>query len=194
MSKSDQGYKATAQWVLKYKTEILRASASTGIPPEVLAAIMSRESGGGLYLKPKGPSGTGDSGHGRGLMQIDDRSHSFARGSQWKDPQANINYGAKLLADYKTAAIQKGVFAGDALKVALAGYNCGIGRAVSSYKSTKNPDKYTTGHDYSADVLARSRLFARDFGGALTASGSGGALKLAIIAALGVAAWHFRII
>lgn len=41
-----------------------------------LGAIVSRESQFGLLLTPRGPNGTGDFGHGRGLGQVDDRDRS----------------------------------------------------------------------------------------------------------------------
>jgi hypothetical protein len=73
----------------------------------VLSAIMDRESGGGRYLIPVGPAGVGDHGHGRGLMQIDDRDRppfpgraAFVRGASWMDPAKNILFGARILAAY----------------------------------------------------------------------------------------------
>ena len=49
--------------------------------------------------RPPGPIGTGDSGHGRGLMQIDDRSHGqWLMTHNWQDPETNITYGGQILA------------------------------------------------------------------------------------------------
>jgi soluble lytic murein transglycosylase-like protein len=64
----------------------------------LLCAIMERESGSGIYLTPPGPGGTGDSGNGFGLMQIDRRSHAqWLNANNWQDPETNITYGAEIL-------------------------------------------------------------------------------------------------
>jgi hypothetical protein len=62
-----------AQWAV----EIHFAAALYRLDPLVLAAIVERESRGGEALSPPGPAGVGDGGHGRGLMQIDDRWHGL---------------------------------------------------------------------------------------------------------------------
>ena len=59
----------------KYELIIRKVAAQYQIPPALIAGIGSRESHWGLALSPVGPTGTGDNGHGRGLMQIDDRWH-----------------------------------------------------------------------------------------------------------------------
>ena len=63
-----------------------------GVPPEIAKAVAYQESG----WNPRARSF--DGGHGKGIMQIDDRSHQFARGPQVWDPAANIDYGVRLLA------------------------------------------------------------------------------------------------
>lgn len=117
----------------------------------VLGAIMDRESAGGRTLNPRGPAGVGDFGHGRGLMQIDDRAHpEFTTGEEWKDPQANITYGSKLLRSLYDAG-------GGDLRAAIAAYNAGP-RALT----LTDPDVITTGRNYSADVLARADSFEQN--------------------------------
>jgi Transglycosylase SLT domain len=114
----------------------------------VLGAIMDRESAGGQTLSPRGPTGTGDGGHGRGLMQIDDRAHvEFTSGDEWQDPQANVTYAAKLLRSLYDAS-------GGDLAKAVAAYNAG-----PRVFRLADPDSMTTGGDYSADVLARADSF-----------------------------------
>jgi hypothetical protein len=44
------------------------------------------------------------------------------------------------------------------LRVAAAGYNCGIGRAIQA-AGQGNPDEFTTGGDYGKDVIARMTIF-----------------------------------
>jgi hypothetical protein len=125
----------------------------------VLSAIMDRESGGGRYLIPVGPAGVGDHGHGRGLMQIDDRDRppfpgraAFVRGASWMDPAKNILFGARILAAYYDRA---------------SGH---LGRAIAAYNAgpvaltAKDPDEHTTGRNYSRDILARVDHFSKSIG------------------------------
>lgn len=141
------------------------------LDPFLLAAICARESGGGVYLVPRGPEGTGDGGHGRGLMQIDDRYHGefIARKLPdgrfaWQDARENIRYGAGLLRQYLDQ------LDGD-MPAAIAAYNAGptrIGR-VKRRLSIDAPldirltayDACTTGRDYARDVLRRRDEFSR---------------------------------
>ena len=61
----------------------------------MLAAVAAQETGG-----PGADSGrnvVGDGGHGRGLFQIDDRWHAFARDPAAMDPGRNADYAAALL-------------------------------------------------------------------------------------------------
>ena len=115
---------------------------------------MDRESGAGLYLVPPGPAGTGDSGHGRGLMQLDDRTwEAWLEENDWTDPATNILKGASILDTYLGQL-------GQNVAAAVAAYNCGPGRiarllATMSDAGAAQFDRYTTGHNYTSDVLAR---------------------------------------
>jgi soluble lytic murein transglycosylase-like protein len=64
-----------------------------GVTFEVAKAVAYKESG----WNPRASSF--DGGHGKGIMQIDDRSHAFARTNAVWDPAANIDYGVRLLAE-----------------------------------------------------------------------------------------------
>jgi len=92
-----------------------------------------------------GPSIIGDDGHGRGLMQIDDRYHHI---DGWDDPATNIAAGARILdAGLST-------FAGN-LAAGVACYNCGPGNVMHSLsEDPRDPDRFTTGKDYSRRVLS----------------------------------------
>lgn len=68
------------------------ASKKYGIPPNVLKAVAWQESS----WNPNALSFDGH--HGKGVMQIDDRFHEFARTQDVFDPAKNIDYGAKYLA------------------------------------------------------------------------------------------------
>lgn len=67
------------------------AAAKYGIPPNILKAVAYQESGWRTNAR------SFDGGHGKGVMQIDDRFHQFARTNAVFDPAQNIDYGAKFL-------------------------------------------------------------------------------------------------
>jgi hypothetical protein len=83
---------------------LLEAAAKKyNIPENILKAVAWQESG----WNPKASSF--DGGHGKGVMQIDDRWHAFARTQAVWDPAKNIEYGAKLLAGlYKSSGSWSG--------------------------------------------------------------------------------------
>jgi len=163
----------------KLKTHIDEAAEQFGFQPAVIGGIGSRESHWGKILRPAGPGGTGDfakrsyptryregplpsdgGGFGRGLMQIDFDSHEFARSGNWKDPKANILYGAEVLSSSLEFLKGKTNLEGkDLLRAALAGYNAGPGNALSAYRDGRDIDFYTSGRDYSKDVLNRAGFF-----------------------------------
>jgi hypothetical protein len=138
------------------------ASNYAWVKPSIVAAIGSRESGWGLFLSPRGPAGTGDGGHGRGLMQIDDRYHpEFINSGLWSNPLENIRYavGQVLNQSYQyldRATTLDGV---DLLRGAIAAYNAGVGNVISAVNQGLDVDYYTTGRDYSWDVLNRAGWF-----------------------------------
>ncbi|GEL75439.1 transglycosylase SLT domain-containing protein [Myxococcus virescens] len=150
------------------------------LDPLLVFAVMDRESLGGDALTPKGPSGTGDHGHGRGLMQIDDRAHKSFAGAVddlgrplWQDPAVNVMYGCRLLR--RLIDSMDGWEAG-----ALAAYNAGLGRVRSALarlppdatdaQRLAAVDGVTTGRDYASNVLSRRERFA---GSAPTPAASG---------------------
>lgn len=170
ISKSNPYYKPHLDEAVKpyyhttsYKPFIEEAAALfSWLSPSIVAGIGSRESGWGLFLSPKGPTGTGDGGHGRGLMQIDDRYHqTFINSGRWRDPRENIMYGMKnVLGEYynyldRTTNLQ-GV---DLLRGAIAAYNAGPGNVERALREGRDIDYYTTGQDYSWDVLNRAGYF-----------------------------------
>lgn len=148
-----------------------------------LMGIASRESN----LDPKWLTKQGDKGDGFGLMQADRRSFpEFAKSDAWKDARAGIIFGAGVLVNkfhdtYSGMGVKRTVksskngkvysFVGKELdsvelhRVAIAAYNCGrwahyavsMGKDVDTY-TTDNDDPDKKG-EYSADVLARARVF-----------------------------------
>jgi LysM repeat protein/soluble lytic murein transglycosylase-like protein len=126
------------------------------LDPAYVAAVMDRETGG--------KNEVGDGGHGRGLMQIDDRSHGawLATHHQGMDPKSNIDYGCSILRVGLDAATQHGLHGDAALKFAASAYNAGLGGAEAGLRAG-NSDARTTGHNYGADVLQRRSKFEAGF-------------------------------
>lgn len=132
------------------------------LAPSVVAGIGSRESAWGRFLSPQGPTGTGDGGHGRGLMQIDDRFHQgFINSGQWTDAKANINYGIdNVLSNYYDYLdINTTLDGKELLRGAIASYNAGPTSVLNAINQGRDIDYYTTGQDYSWDVLNRAGWF-----------------------------------
>jgi hypothetical protein len=165
----------------KYRAFVQEAGQQFGLLTSVIAGIGSRESGWGLSLIPpgSGPAGTGDftarptpkpfrsgsrppdgAGFGRGLMQIDYDAHEFARTGNWKDPRANILYGAQVLRDCRQfIGARASLSASTLLRASLAGFNAGPQSAWTALRLELDIDFFTTGRDYSKDVLNRAGWF-----------------------------------
>lgn len=144
-----------------YKTAVTAAANpySKWLKPSILAAIGSRESGWGLFLDS---NDSGDGGHGRGIMQIDDRYHQdFINSKNWRDPGVNIQYAVNnVLAEYYSYLSKNTSLTGfDLLRGAIASYNAGPGNVVDAVNAGLDVDAYTTGEDYSWDVIQRAGWF-----------------------------------
>ncbi|HVY61431.1 MAG TPA: transglycosylase SLT domain-containing protein [Planctomycetota bacterium] len=136
--------------VLAYKDDIVAASKKYGVPAPLVAGVLERESGGdpdALSL---------DGGHGKGLMQIDDRSHAFARGPDAFDPAKNIAEGAKILAGNAKA------FPGNE-DAQIAAYNAGVGGVKKAMKQGLDPGDATYAPGYVEDVEANEKRLAPAF-------------------------------
>lgn len=134
----------------------LAAERRAELPRGVLLAIASRETNMRNVV--------GDGGHGRGVFQIDDRSHSAwlrrqgAHGSGGIPPvAAAADYAAALLRDNLAFGRSKGL-AGDPLfKFALSAYNAGAGGAWRALQDRGDSDARTAHGNYGRDVLGRLR-------------------------------------
>ncbi|MBL8955808.1 MAG: peptidoglycan-binding protein [Myxococcaceae bacterium] len=137
----------------QYAPMVMEAARRYNLPPELLFGIMMRES--------NGQNIRGDGGHGRGLMQIDDRSHGawLAANQGGMDPASNIMKGAEILRQSIDA------FGGDVRK-GLAAYNAGVGGVRRALGEGRTADSATTGGDYGAAVLRNAEQFSRALGGA----------------------------
>ena len=152
------------------------AAIKYDFPVEILMAIGSRETElNPYYLKHPGDYRDGMY-HGYGLMQMDIGSYpDWINKGYWKDAHACILKGAEVLSG-KRKEIQNGqgkklkvgkheytgakITGADLLRVAIAAYNCGAW-AYYNYSTGHDPDRFTTGKDYSKDVLRRSVRFGQ---------------------------------
>ncbi len=145
-----------------YAADVRTVAARYGIPSAVIAGMGSRESHWGLALSPPGPDGTANRGHGRGLLQIDDRWHpDFIQSGLWSIPLENIRYGCALLRSFMGIFVERYNWSPgqQTLRAALAGYNCGPRRVYEAWQTGNDLDHFTAGRNYSADVLSRASWF-----------------------------------
>ncbi len=133
------------------------AETEKDLPVGLLLAVASQETDMNDVV--------GDGGHGRGLFQIDDRSHTdFLRengagGVGGKPPVgAAAKYAAALLRGNFDFGVGKGVRKADRTKFMLSAYNAGAGGALAGH-GEGDSDKRTTGGDYGKSVLARYAVF-----------------------------------
>ena len=139
---------------------ISRVATRYDIPPAILAAIVSRES--------RGRNVIGDNGYGHGLAQVD--SGSFLEWTRrWRasgmPAEEGLRKGAEVFANKR--AFLKGRFpslTNEQLTAAtLSSYNAGEGTVAWALRRGVSPDKYTTGKNYSKDVINRAMVFAEQF-------------------------------
>lgn len=149
--------------------EIARKGEPDGIGPVLILAIAYQESN----IK----NIVGDGGHGRGFVQIDDRSHvaflkscagcksgswSFSEGHRAIEPgfcpglMRATAYAISLLRGNMAYGKQQGVKKEHLLRFAIASYNCGAGNAIRAYRryGIEGIDRYTAHGNYSNRVLA----------------------------------------
>lgn len=134
------------------KDLLIRLGDKYGWEPALLAAIVSRESRWGLLLDG---NMKGDSGHGHGLAQIDDRSFgTWLATHDWKDPAVNLDMACRILQD-KYNYLKQYVDEDWLDQYAVAAYNCGEGTMRKVWNSDEDVDSRTAGHNYSSDVFER---------------------------------------
>src|SRR5581483_7681288 len=78
-----------------FAPEIASAAQKYDVDPKLLAAVAAQETGG--PDTNGGANIVGDGGHGRGVFQIDDRWHTFAKTSAAMDPSKNAEYAAGMI-------------------------------------------------------------------------------------------------
>ena len=136
---SAQYQRAKSKWPFIHQTEL-----ASGLPRMLLFAVGSRET--------NLTNEVGDSGHGHGVWQLDDRSHMPPGGFAQFD--GNVPLQCSMAADM--------------LHDLLAREAGNVERAANRYNCGQPETAGTTGHDYGPDVVERMqalrRLFVNDDG------------------------------
>ena len=141
----------------RWDTACAEAEKVTKLPPALLLAIASQETDMNDVV--------GDGGHGRGLFQIDDRSHrdflarnGAARPGGKPPVPVAARYAADRLRWNYDFGVRSGVREADRLLFSLSAYNAGGGGALAGYREGDS-DRRTTGGDYGRAVLARWAVY-----------------------------------
>lgn len=188
MSLTTAQAKAQCQRFTRYRTERVLELAAKGDPDGIhgtlLLALGSRETnlsnivGGGHFEDDQWVP----TGEDRGVFQISAKYHAHFLSSvpgclNGEYAEAfDVEHGGALptgrvpgltraaefviqhLRDGIDTARTSGIPEKDCLRVSVAGYNAGFVNAVKGYKAG-DVDKFSTGGDYSADVLSRQLRF-----------------------------------
>lgn len=138
-----------------YADVIKQVASETWLDPLLITAIGQHESGWGTLLVPRGPAGVADGGHGRGLMQIDDRTWTdWINANDWTDPLTNVRKGVDIFISNLNYFAAKGVEGDDRVSAALAAYNAGPGHVWGNIQNNRPIDTGTRpANNYSALVL-----------------------------------------
>jgi peptidoglycan hydrolase-like protein with peptidoglycan-binding domain len=132
-----QYQQANSKWPFIHQTEL-----AYGLPRMLLFAVGSRET--------NLTNEVGDFGHGHGVWQLDDRSHT-PPGGTWEQFEANV------ALQCATAAAM--------LHDTLTGYGGDVEKAAAVYNSGQPDEGRTTHQDYGIDVLERMQALQQLHGG-----------------------------
>lgn len=152
-----------------YAEMVTEIASVAGERPSRVLALAYRES----WLtfapgyKPKGdPVGAGDSGHGRGIFQIDDRYHSkFVNSPSFKNPAEQCWYACCLLAEnrlYISHALPS-LRGNDLERGVFAAYNANIEKVTRLLEAKQDPDGCTTGKDYSRYIFTLAQAIESSY-------------------------------
>ncbi|MBT8331647.1 MAG: transglycosylase SLT domain-containing protein [Deltaproteobacteria bacterium] len=133
------------------------AAEEFSLPAALLAAVASRESRVGNALAP---DGTGDFGHGFGIMQVDDRTPGrIVIKDGGPKGLKHIRQAAEILKQALEGVQVKHPGWEDTfvLQGAAVAYNAGLDTVQT--KDIRQMDKGTTSDDYGGDVIARAQFY-----------------------------------
>ncbi|KAF3687501.1 Lysozyme g [Channa argus] len=158
MAKTDAG------GMKKYREKIKKVGLEYGIDPALIAAIISRESRAGKTIKDNDGWGDYDRETGAfnawGLMQVDVNPNGGGHKplGAWESEE-HLCQATGILVDFIDKISRKfpDWCPAQKLKGGIAAYNMGDGN-VYSYDKV---DEYTTGGDYSNDVVARAQWYKK---------------------------------
>jgi len=161
----------------QYADIIKQVSQEQSVDPFVIVALGEQESKWGTatgYQGTTGPSIIGTDQHGRGLMQLDDRTWGdWVNAYDWTDPYTNVSKGAQVFAQALSYFQKKGLQGDTAIQAALAAYNAGPGTVWNAIQAGESPDSATATGDYATTVYASATSYAGEFQNLL--GGSAGA-------------------
>ncbi len=153
-----------------YLAGIIAAADAMTIRRSVLAAVALRESWAGWALAPRGTHlGWGDSGHGFGIFQADDRTkQAQIHSGELLSPEGQARAAATELAANRRLFKAAFPTLSDAAleRASIAAYNARLGAVAMQLVAGADPDAVTTKGpsgrpDYSADVLKRAAALER---------------------------------
>jgi len=158
-AKSEREAAAMKEEAQKHVELAKEMGAKTGTPPALWLGKASRETNFGKALDSKG---YGDHGHGFGMFQVDNRSHTPQGGpfsQQHYDQSAGIwnNQAAAVARKHPDWTSD------EQLKGTVASYNFGVKNVQtrpSDAASWAQLDDGTAHDDYSRDVLGRAKWYA----------------------------------
>ncbi|HYL98291.1 MAG TPA: hypothetical protein VEZ90_04995 [Blastocatellia bacterium] len=148
--------------------ETVNANATADWPSDLMLAIGSRETGflwEQHWNRQHDWAILGDSNHGHGVWQIDDRSHAdFTSTNAWKDPARCCLKAIEILNQTRAVLTKdpdyQALNADTQLKAVIAAYNCGPGNEEKALRRHLDPDAFDFGHNYAEDVLEQRPIFA----------------------------------
>ncbi len=152
-------YASLPDYAQPYGDIMLQVAREESFDPFLLFALGDRESRWGELLSPRGPAGTGDAGHGHGLMQIDDRSFaSWLAANDWTDPLTNVRKGVQIWKQ-KMAFFQT--------DVPVAGLTDGVTVTIGTKSASKrniSPGQYPDPRPLQGDPLIAAATAAYNTG------------------------------
>lgn len=144
----------------KYQADAIKLGKKHHVPPALILALMSRESGFGTLLDA---NGRGDHGHGYGILQVDVGTIAHPKGGPYSYEHLDQAMG---IFDSKLQQIKvehPGWTSDQQLAGAVSAYNQGAGNVwtqPSDAAGWARMDSTTTGHNYSMDVWAQAQWYA----------------------------------
>lgn len=164
LPENDQKLKKELQESLKYHDDLQQIAQKYKIPASIVWGFASRESGWGLGLSPQGHDGVGQCSYNKGLFQVDVRWHKqHIENEEWKDATKHIDYAIKLLSNAKKELERyiPHLSEEEYLRMTAAAINCGSLAILKALREGRDIDYFTTGKNYSQDVLNRAGWYQR---------------------------------